>query len=161
MARAILPLQERFMRHVEPEPNSGCWLWTGSLFRNGYGKFSVVIDGKRSTQYAHRVAWESANGPIPLGMCVLHSCDVRSCVLAEHLFLGTKQDNSADMARKGRGIRSKSGLPYGVGYQPGSLKNPYYAKVGVSNKQVYLGRFSTPEEAGRAAQDFNESTYKS
>lgn len=52
--------------------------------------------------YAHRVAWERENGPVPEGMCVLHHCDNRACVNVEHLFLGTKQDNTQDMLQKDR-----------------------------------------------------------
>lgn len=50
----------------------------------------------------HRWVWEQANGPIPPGMMVLHTCDVRNCINLEHLFLGTAKDNARDMAAKGR-----------------------------------------------------------
>ena len=81
-----------------PEPNSGCWLWMGATDKDGYGGF---WDG-RKTRRAHRASWELANGEIPEGLCVLHSCDVRSCVNPAHLWLGTNQENTADRDAKGR-----------------------------------------------------------
>lgn len=56
---------------------------------------------------ASRFAWEIMNGPIPPGMCVLHKCDVPQCVRPEHLWLGTKSQNSLDMIAKGRDANSK------------------------------------------------------
>ncbi len=35
-------------------------------------------------------------------MCVLHRCDRPACCNPDHLFLGTKADNNADMIAKGR-----------------------------------------------------------
>ncbi len=28
-----------FWSYVIPEPNSGCWLWSGNITGNGYGSF--------------------------------------------------------------------------------------------------------------------------
>lgn len=80
------------------EKTTSCWLWIGSKTGSGYGK--LKRKGKFYT--AHRVSWEVYNGPIPKGMLVLHTCDVRNCVNPKHLFLGTHQDNMDDMVRKGR-----------------------------------------------------------
>ena len=76
----------------------GCWIWTGSTSDYGHGE--VRIDKKLVR--AHRVVWEWLIGPIPDGMCVLHSCDNPPCVNPDHLFVGTKKDNTQDMMQKGR-----------------------------------------------------------
>jgi len=78
-----------------------CWPWTGSLNEQGYGKIKTA---KRATALAHRLVYEQRRGPIPMGLCVLHSCDNPPCCNPKHLFLGTRADNNADRSRKGRSI---------------------------------------------------------
>ena len=95
------PLITRFLEKTARAP-SGCLEWTACLSTKGYGK----IAANRKSELASRVAWELANGPIPLGMCVLHRCDNTLCCEADHLFLGSKADNYNDMVSKGRGRRS-------------------------------------------------------
>ena len=75
-----------------------CWLWTASVTSGGYGQFKVQPKSLK----AHRIAWELAHGDIPIGLSVLHHCDNRRCCNPAHLWLGTHQDNMADMQRKGR-----------------------------------------------------------
>lgn len=77
----------------------GCWLWTGSKNAKGYGQISIAWS---KPAFTHRVAWMIAHGEWPGELCVLHRCDVPACCNPDHLFLGTRADNNADMRAKGR-----------------------------------------------------------
>lgn len=82
-----------------------CHIWTGCREANGYGRLRF----RKKGEYAHRMAWFLAHGRWP-DPCALHKCDggPLGCVRIDHLFEGTKADNSQDMAEKGRtGIRPK------------------------------------------------------
>lgn len=81
------------------DPVTGCWLWQG--FRNWGGYGQVGYRGENWT--AHRAMWRALKGPIPNGLHVCHTCDVRHCVNPDHLWLGTNQQNISDMVAKGRG----------------------------------------------------------
>lgn len=101
------PPEERFWRKVLKTET--CWMWTGGTSGWFYGSFSY-IDGKKI--YAHRYSYELANGEIPEGMLVCHSCDNPKCVRPDHLFLGTYQTNIDDREMKKRGNRSPQKLTW-------------------------------------------------
>lgn len=74
---------------VSPEPNTGCWLWTGSA-PNGYGQFG--FNGKISR--AHRVSYTLFKGSIPEGLVLDHLCRQPSCVNPDHLEAVTIRENT-------------------------------------------------------------------
>lgn len=72
---------ERFERYILPEPNSGCFLWTGATYRNGYAMFTPRGG---PSQLAHRYAYKHYVGPIT-EYSLDHKCRVRCCVNPAHL----------------------------------------------------------------------------
>ncbi len=107
-ARANLrgvPFHERYTI----DERSGCWLWIGSTDTSGYGIGKVQGEVR-----AHRVSWTLVHGPIPIDMQVLHRCDTPACVNPEHLFLGTHQDNMADLRAKGRAYGAPGEANFGA-----------------------------------------------
>lgn len=110
--KAHAPAAERLWRKVDK--SGDCWLWTG--YRTPFGHGQVLDDGGRM-QYAHRLVWALVNGPIPEGMVVRHHCDVPACVRIDHLALGSRQDNIADMHRRRRSAKDKAGARPGYCYR--------------------------------------------
>lgn len=97
--RAELSAQKQAVQLTKYTVNSnGCWIWTGSFFKDGYGQ--MKRNGKNLK--AHRVFFEAHKGPIPEGLCVLHKCDTPACVNPEHLWAGTNLQNIQDRDRKNR-----------------------------------------------------------
>lgn len=112
---------ETFWERANPEPNSGCWLWSGHLDRNGYSRLSVET-GKQV--FAHRWAYEKFRGPIPAGMVLDHLCRVPSCVNPDHLEIVTIGEN----VRRGNAglhhrikMKAKTHCPQGHPYTPENM----------------------------------------
>jgi hypothetical protein len=93
-------VEERLWRHCIPEPNSGCWLWLASIHpKTGYAQI-MMPHGK--PERAHRVSYKIHKGPIPAGLDVRHTCDIRCCINPNHLITGTRKQNMADAIKRGR-----------------------------------------------------------
>lgn len=71
---------------------SGCWLYTGALDKDGYGK----IKYKGKTYRVHRLAWTAWIGPIKEQILHKPICLNKHCFNPEHLYDGTHNDNMKD-----------------------------------------------------------------
>lgn len=79
----------RFWSKVALPDAEGHMLWSGYRNKHGYGQIRI---GDRA-QYTHRVSYAIANGEIPAGMVVDHTCRTPSCVAPDHLELVTQAEN--------------------------------------------------------------------
>jgi len=102
---------DRLQRSVKVN-DKGCWIWQLSVNKLGYGLMRV---GKKM-RTPHRVNYEYYKGEIiPVDMCVCHTCDNPTCINPDHLWIGTRKDNTKDMESKGRhkywGVKDPKGIP--------------------------------------------------
>lgn len=96
---------ERIAENSVAVPIVGCWIWSGALTADGYGR--MKINGK--SVLAHRASLADAEGGFDNDLCVCHRCDTPACVNPHHLFLGTNLDNVSDRVAKGRTSRWVAG----------------------------------------------------
>lgn len=100
-----VPLTTRIAKFSRRLSN-GCLEWTGGLSSSGYAVMQVDYRSRRVTH----LVWEAANGAVPGGMYMCHSCDNPKCIELTHLFAGTPVENMRDASKKGR-VATGSRLP--------------------------------------------------
>ncbi len=133
-------LKERFFDKIQPEPNSGCWLWDASTTKAGYGQFTARAYSKNPI-YAHRFSYEIHKGKIPSGMHIDHLCNIRCCVNPDHLEVVSLAENNRRVAARGRHHNSrKTHCKYG---HPLSGENLYIPPSGERDCRI------CSDEAGR------------
>lgn len=100
-------IRERLLATREIDPETGCWLWTGFVHPEGYGRTKWNGRGHN----VHRLAYHlfrdfDLNSPL----VICHDCpggDNPRCFNPDHLFVGTSGDNTRDAGRKGMLHRAK------------------------------------------------------
>ena len=77
---------------------SGCWEWTGYTINTGYGQANYA--GRRWS--VHRlIIYILKPSEYKYDMLYLHKCNNRKCFNPDHLYSGTKADNSQDTVLSG------------------------------------------------------------
>lgn len=124
-------IARRFWSKVDKGDGLGCWLWTGSKDRKGYGRFYMPDHGVTAAQ---RIGYLLENGhPIPQHLNGCHSCDTPACVRGSHIFPGTQRDNARDMSRKGRGA---TGVRSGAHRHPESYRGENHSQARLTDDDV-------------------------
>lgn len=119
-------LVDAFWRHVEKQDQ--CWRWIGDFNTTGYARLQ---HGDRMYT-GSRVSFAIHNYDPPADVDVCHTCDNRWCVNPAHLALGSPQENSQDMTRKGRNFVPTGGkVPL-----PVELRMVELFRAGRSDEQV-------------------------
>jgi hypothetical protein len=82
---------------------TGCIISTLTKSSSGYANKRLRINGEWKTLTVHRLVLENILGrPIRPEYFCCHSCDVRNCINPNHLWEGSRLENSQDRFRKGR-----------------------------------------------------------
>lgn len=82
-----------FWSHVDKDGPDGCWVWTGCVTTDGYGRY-----GNRGG--THRVSYELMVGPIARSMEIDHLCYNPPCVNPDHLEQVTREENTRRRAAR-------------------------------------------------------------
>lgn len=94
---------------TEIDPETGCYLYTGSKNNDGYGQ----IQFEHMTMRTHKIGIYlqlNLDPMLPYGPQVNHKCSNKHCWNPEHVYIGDQQENHSDAmrARTHTSIQSKS-----------------------------------------------------
>lgn len=113
----------------EVDAETGCWNWLKAVMecRGGY-----------PSGRPHRKYWEAANGPIPVGHDVHHTCKNPRCVNPDHLEAIADRDHDIHhfLDEKGRTIDQVREIRR-LGRVPGASARVIGQQFGVSWRTVY------------------------
>lgn len=139
---------DAFLARTERDVSTGCLVWTGAKFRGGYG--NIRVNGQNV--YAHRYAWERANGPVPEGMMVDHVCHNRPCVEVSHLRPATASQNAWHREKAVTG--SKTGV-----LNVRAAQGKFQVVIKRYGRTHHGGTYSTLEEASTIAREMRAELF--
>jgi len=152
MPRRLNGISAEFLREVlsyDPETGKFVWLralsWrrgagaeAGTSTKNGYLKIGI----KGSEFLCHRLAWIHHYGKDPGGF-IDHINGNKSDNRIANLRLASHSENRANVHK----LRSDNTSGYRGVFRHAQMKDKWYAKIGIQQKQKYLGIFDNKEDA--------------
>lgn len=131
---------DRFLANTQK--TNGCWIWTGTKNRKGYGQ----IWAKGKNVLAHRFAYQMFIASLGEGTVIDHTCRNTSCVNPNHLREASNKQNLEN--RNGPSKANKSSGVRGVTWYARDRK--WKGQVGHNGKHYHTGYFATIEEAEKS-----------
>lgn len=127
----------RFWAKVDKSAGAdGCWPWTASVSRSGYGRFR--INGKSIE--ANRIAYELTFGVSP--EIVDHRCRNTICCSPQHLRAATVKQNNENRSIQRNNTTGVRGVYMSGGRLRGQVRH--------NGKSIYLGTFESIDAAEAA-----------
>ena len=126
-------------------PEGECRTWPHATNPRGYG-FTSTGRKPGEQDLVHRIVWAGANGPIPSGLVIDHTCYNRRCARLDHLRLVTPSENMEN--RSGPQKNSTSGVR---GVYWNEARRRWIVWVGAGGRNHYGGRYHALDDAERAA----------
>lgn len=140
----------RALRRLIPDPETGCWNWTGSTDK-GYGRINV--NGKPVG--VHRVMYEVHYGQIPENLSIDHLCRNTRCANPDHLEAVTLAENTKrQLEAVGHHNEKKTHCPQGHPYDE---HNTGYASNGYGRVCRICRRVANREYRKRLKQKKEET----
>ena len=84
---------ERIKYYID---DNGCWIVESGAYMEKQGYYIISLNGKRARLHRAIMAYYSI-GILNKSDVVCHTCDNKSCINPDHLYIGTKKLNTKDM----------------------------------------------------------------
>ncbi len=140
-------------KFIDKKGQNECWPYTGGTFNKRYGRFN--INGKNLL--AHKFVYELENGPVTVGLMVMHKCNNKLCCNPKHLILGTNQINQLHAVHSMAWKPGESGI-MGVGFI--KSRNYWAARCYDMGKSRNLYTGPSKEKAIAARKNWEELNLK-